>query len=128
MLQPQRRKLAIPDMASLALSKDKLMFYYTGQRFLYIFQLYPSKRSMLPSSCKRANLNALWIPLIPAYLMLSIDIVRLRQRQFCGRVRFTCHSICFDDLDLQPFASARASSKVTRLLTYVSGSTFIFGI
>ena len=74
------------------------------------------------------NLNTLLIPATPAYLTSLIDIVRLRQRQFCGRVRFTYHSICFDHLDLPPFASVRSSERATRLLTYVSGSTFIFGV
>ena len=39
---------------------------------------------------------------VPAYLTPSIDIVLLRQRQFCSRIRFTHHSICFDDLNCEP--------------------------
>lgn len=89
------------------LSKYNPIFCCNGQRFPGTSHVYPSKQIMMPLPCKYTKLNALSISALIAYVTPLIDIVRLRQWQVCGRFRFTHHSICFNDLDLQPFTSAR---------------------
>lgn len=89
-----------------------LLLSYSGQRVPETCRVFSSKRITLPPSCTHINLNASAIPVIPANLTASIDIVRLRQWQLCGWIRFTYHSICFDGLNLQPLRISAFIMKV----------------